>query len=174
MACRASPRGKSLEPGFVTADRDFGNTGTDFTGPARSIYDAFGAGHSSTSISMGLNALDSRQCREWTAFCCFPQVPRSAFKLQKIGWVGGSFPAASICDPSRTLEPPLSRSGHSIAVIGDGAITGGMAWEAMNHARASLDTTVAARGKSPQRRQVRSSEAGGMGSKMAVGSNVMR
>ena len=27
-----------------------------------------------------------------------------------------------------------SRSGHSIAVIGDGAITGGMAWEAMNHA----------------------------------------
>ena len=27
------------------------------------------------------------------------------------------------------------RSGHSIAVIGDGAITGGMAWEAMNHAR---------------------------------------
>merc|ERR1719401_3066865 len=26
------------------------------------------------------------------------------------------------------------RPGHSVAVIGDGAITGGMAWEAMNHA----------------------------------------
>lgn len=25
------------------------------------------------------------------------------------------------------------RAGHSVAVIGDGAITGGMAWEAMNH-----------------------------------------
>ena len=71
-----------------------------------------------------------------TAFCCFPQVPRSAFKLLKIGWVGGSLPSQSL---HATLETPLSRSGHSIAVIGDGAITGGMAWEAMNHARASLE-----------------------------------
>eukprot|EP00448_Togula_jolla_P017997 CAMPEP_0170592206 /NCGR_PEP_ID=MMETSP0224-20130122/12805_1 /TAXON_ID=285029 /ORGANISM="Togula jolla, Strain CCCM 725" /LENGTH=820 /DNA_ID=CAMNT_0010916105 /DNA_START=2 /DNA_END=2465 /DNA_ORIENTATION=+ len=28
----------------------------------------------------------------------------------------------------------LGKAGHSVAVIGDGAITGGMAWEAMNHA----------------------------------------
>lgn len=33
------------------------------------------------------------------------------------------------------LPSDAFRSGHSIAVIGDGAITGGMAWEAMNHAR---------------------------------------
>lgn len=64
-----------------------------------SIYDAFGAGHSSTSISAA------------------------------VGF--------------QTAKDRLGRSGHSIAVIGDGAITGGMAWEAMNH-------------------------AGGMGSKMVV------
>eukprot|EP00437_Effrenium_voratum_P001462 CAMPEP_0181430254 /NCGR_PEP_ID=MMETSP1110-20121109/17625_1 /TAXON_ID=174948 /ORGANISM="Symbiodinium sp., Strain CCMP421" /LENGTH=792 /DNA_ID=CAMNT_0023553557 /DNA_START=155 /DNA_END=2533 /DNA_ORIENTATION=+ len=64
-----------------------------------SVYDAFGAGHSSTSISAA------------------------------VGF--------------QTAKDRLGRSGHSIAVIGDGAITGGMAWEAMNH-------------------------AGGMGSKMVV------
>jgi len=55
-----------------------------------SVYDAFGAGHSSTSISAA------------------------------VGF--------------QTAKDRLKRSGHSIAVIGDGAITGGMAWEAMNHA----------------------------------------
>jgi len=55
-----------------------------------SIYDAFGAGHSSTSISAA------------------------------VGF--------------QTAKDRLGRSGHSVAVIGDGAITGGMAWEAMNHA----------------------------------------
>lgn len=55
-----------------------------------SIYDAFGAGHSTTSISAA------------------------------VGF--------------QTAKERLGRKGHSIAVIGDGAITGGMAWEAMNHA----------------------------------------
>jgi len=55
-----------------------------------SVYDAFGAGHSSTSISAA------------------------------VGF--------------QTARERLGRPGHSIAVIGDGAITGGMAWEAMNHA----------------------------------------
>lgn len=55
-----------------------------------SVYDAFGAGHSSTSISAA------------------------------VGF--------------QTAKDRLGRKGHSIAVIGDGAITGGMAWEAMNHA----------------------------------------
>jgi len=64
-----------------------------------SIYDAFGAGHSSTSISAA------------------------------VGF--------------QTAKDRQGRQGHSVAVIGDGAITGGMAWEAMNH-------------------------AGGMGSKMIV------
>lgn len=55
-----------------------------------SAYDAFGAGHSSTSISAAVGFQEARE--------------------------------------------RLGRPGHSIAVIGDGAITGGMAWEAMNHA----------------------------------------
>lgn len=55
-----------------------------------SEYDAFGAGHSSTSISAAVGFQEARK---------------------RLGGVG-----------------------HSIAVIGDGAITGGMAWEAMNHA----------------------------------------
>eukprot|EP00933_Yihiella_yeosuensis_P052959 TRINITY_DN51118_c0_g1_i1.p1 TRINITY_DN51118_c0_g1~~TRINITY_DN51118_c0_g1_i1.p1 ORF type:complete len:861 (+),score=206.74 TRINITY_DN51118_c0_g1_i1:103-2685(+) len=55
-----------------------------------SVYDAFGAGHSSTSISAAAGFI--------------------------------------------TAKDRQGRKGHSIAVIGDGAITGGMAWEAMNHA----------------------------------------
>lgn len=55
-----------------------------------SVYDAFGAGHSSTSISAA------------------------------VGF--------------QTARDRLGKQGHSVAIIGDGAITGGMAWEAMNHA----------------------------------------
>uniref|UniRef100_A0A7S2AIG5 1-deoxy-D-xylulose-5-phosphate synthase n=1 Tax=Alexandrium andersonii TaxID=327968 RepID=A0A7S2AIG5_9DINO len=55
-----------------------------------SPYDAFGAGHSSTSISAA------------------------------VGF--------------QTARERLGKTGHSVAIIGDGAITGGMAWEAMNHA----------------------------------------
>mmetsp|Transcript_126528 Transcript_126528/g.319545 ORF Transcript_126528/g.319545 Transcript_126528/m.319545 type:complete len:818 (-) Transcript_126528:39-2492(-) len=61
-----------------------------FAKRTESEYDAFGAGHSTTSISaaVGFETARNRQ----------------------------------------------GKKGHSIAVIGDGAITGGMAWEAMNHA----------------------------------------
>lgn len=55
-----------------------------------SPYDAFGAGHSSTSISAA------------------------------VGF--------------QTARERAGKMGHSVAIIGDGAITGGMAWEAMNHA----------------------------------------
>jgi len=55
-----------------------------------SEYDAFGAGHSTTSISAAVGFEEARRAQ--------------------------------------------GKQGHSIAVIGDGAITGGMAWEAMNHA----------------------------------------
>jgi 1-deoxy-D-xylulose-5-phosphate synthase len=55
-----------------------------------SEYDAFGAGHSSTSISAA------------------------------VGF--------------QTAKDVQGKPGHAVAVIGDGAITGGMAWEAMNHA----------------------------------------
>ena len=37
--------------------------------------------------------------------------------------------------------PPQKRKNHCIAVIGDGAITGGMAYEAMNHA-GFMDTNM--------------------------------
>eukprot|EP00929_Paragymnodinium_shiwhaense_P104103 TRINITY_DN6810_c0_g1_i2.p1 TRINITY_DN6810_c0_g1~~TRINITY_DN6810_c0_g1_i2.p1 ORF type:complete len:871 (-),score=233.86 TRINITY_DN6810_c0_g1_i2:428-2878(-) len=61
-----------------------------FAKRAESEYDAFGAGHSGTSIS-----------------------------------------AAVGFQEAKTKQ---GLPGHSVAVIGDGAITGGMAWEAMNHA----------------------------------------
>jgi len=61
-----------------------------FAKRTESKYDAFGAGHSATSISAALG-----------------------FQVAK--------------DMAR-------QDGHSVAVIGDGAITGGMAWEAINHA----------------------------------------
>lgn len=61
-----------------------------FAKRTESEYDAFGAGHSSTSISA---AVGFQTARERTG-----------------------------------------KKGHSVAIIGDGAITGGMAWEAMNHA----------------------------------------
>lgn len=61
-----------------------------FTKRAESVYDPFGAGHSSTSVSAALGMAVGRD-----------------FK---------------------------NRKNNVIAVIGDGAITGGMAYEAMNHA----------------------------------------
>lgn len=61
-----------------------------FTRRAESPYDAFGAGHSSTSVSAGLGMAVGRDAR--------------------------------------------GRKNHVVSVIGDGAITGGMAYEAMNHA----------------------------------------
>jgi 1-deoxy-D-xylulose-5-phosphate synthase len=61
-----------------------------FAKRSESEYDAFGAGHSSTSISAAVGMQAAREA---------------------------------------TNQP-----GHAVAIIGDGAITGGMAWEAMNHA----------------------------------------
>lgn len=55
-----------------------------------SDYDAFGVGHSSTSISAALGIACAKQLKQ--------------------------------------------ESGHSIAIIGDGALTGGMSFEALNHA----------------------------------------
>jgi thiamine pyrophosphate-dependent acetolactate synthase large subunit-like protein len=61
-----------------------------FTKRSESEYDAFGAGHSSTSISAGLGMAVGRDAK--------------------------------------------GKKNSVIAIIGDGAITGGMAYEAMNHA----------------------------------------
>lgn len=68
-----------------------------FTKRQESPHDAFGAGHSSTSISAALGMAVGRDCK--------------------------------------------NKKNNSIAVIGDGAITGGMAYEAMNHA-GFLDTNM--------------------------------
>lgn len=48
-----------------------------------------------------------------------------------------------ICAPHLSFAPPSlqKRKNNNIAVIGDGAITGGMAYEAMNHA-GFLDTNM--------------------------------
>jgi len=70
---------------------------TPFVTRAESEYDAFGVGHSSTSISAAL---------------------------------GMAIAAAKNDDPKRT-----------VAIIGDGGITGGMAFEALNHAGA-LDANL--------------------------------
>ncbi len=61
-----------------------------FTNRSESEYDAFGTGHSSTSISAALGIACGRD--------------------------------------------HLGESGYSVAIIGDGALTGGMSFEALNHA----------------------------------------
>jgi 1-deoxy-D-xylulose-5-phosphate synthase len=61
-----------------------------FTKRSESVYDPFGAGHSSTSISAAVGMAVGRDCK--------------------------------------------GRKNNVIGIIGDGAITGGMAYEAMNHA----------------------------------------
>jgi len=68
--------------------RTFGGL-SGFTSRAESPYDAFGAGHSSTSISAALGMAAGRDL--------------------------------------------TFGEGHCVAIIGDGALTGGMAFEALNH-----------------------------------------
>lgn len=81
---------------LVTERRDTFHTIRQFGGlsgfprPSESVYDAFGTGHSSTSISAALGLAQARDLN--------------------------------------------AERHHVIAVIGDGAMTGGMAFEALNHA----------------------------------------
>ncbi|MFQ6625395.1 hypothetical protein Gotur_005777, partial [Gossypium turneri] len=76
-----------------------------------SIHDAFGTGHSSTSISAGLG------------------------KLKMVGCFIAIFAGMAV---GRDL---LGKNNHVIAVIGDGAMTAGMAYEALNNA-GYLDTNL--------------------------------
>jgi 1-deoxy-D-xylulose-5-phosphate synthase len=69
-----------------------------------SPFDVYGTGHSSTSISAALGILEARRREDG-----LPPVEGEA----------------------RSLRP---RPGRVVAVIGDGALTGGMAYEALNHA----------------------------------------
>ncbi|MFP4385855.1 MAG: 1-deoxy-D-xylulose-5-phosphate synthase [Alphaproteobacteria bacterium] len=73
-----------------------------FTKRAESIYDPFGAGHSSTSISAGLGMAVARDLNALNA-------------------------------PQKHARAPHNTP-HVISVIGDGALSAGMAYEAMNNA----------------------------------------
>jgi 1-deoxy-D-xylulose-5-phosphate synthase len=84
--------------------RQFGGL-SGFPSRAESLYDAYGTGHSSTSISAAVGIAESR---------------RRAISQ-------GTDRAGE------TVAAPIA-PGRVVAVIGDGALTGGMAYEALNHA----------------------------------------
>jgi 1-deoxy-D-xylulose-5-phosphate synthase len=72
-----------------------------------SAFDAYGTGHASTSVSAAVGMVEARRLRE-----------RSLGEESAKAWRDGSGQPA----------------GRVVAVIGDGALTGGMAYEALNHA----------------------------------------
>jgi 1-deoxy-D-xylulose-5-phosphate synthase len=74
---------------------------------SESPFDAYGTGHSSTSVSAAVGMVEGRMR-------------------------GGDGAAGSI-DPV-SGDAVHARPGRVVAVIGDGALTGGMAYEALNHA----------------------------------------
>ena len=83
-----------------------------FTRRAESEYDPFGAAHSSTSISAGLGMAVARDLKQ----------------------------ARGKLDPS--ARSPRDDDRHVVAVIGDGSISAGMAYEAMNNAGAMRSRLV--------------------------------
>ena len=97
-----------------------------FTKRDESEYDPFGAGHSSTSISA---ALGMAVARDFKVQHCRPNLASCP------AFLCDSIRRALNCKPFRlVLSHVQGRKNHCVAVIGDGAITGGMAYEAMNHA----------------------------------------
>lgn len=74
---------------------------------SESPFDAYGTGHSSTSVSAAVGMVEGR--------------------LRGGEGAGGSIDPAG----GEAVDP---RPGRVVAVIGDGALTGGMAYEALNHA----------------------------------------
>ncbi len=89
-----------------------------FTKRAESAYDPFGAAHSSTSISAGLGMAVARDLKIQNA---------SSFGLTK-GF------HQDVKDPAIKSQDDVNFDNQVIAVIGDGAISAGMAYEAMNNA----------------------------------------
>ncbi|KAI8032063.1 hypothetical protein LOK49_LG01G02168 [Camellia lanceoleosa] len=91
-----------------------------------SIYDAFGAGHSSTSISAGLGMFFHFSLPKKKTINVIPQgnsqIIKSIF-LFCFAFVGMAV--------ARNL---LGKKNNVISVIGDGAMTAGQAYEAMNNA----------------------------------------
>ncbi|KAL4854035.1 1-deoxy-D-xylulose-5-phosphate synthase 1 [Chlorella vulgaris] len=103
-----------------------------FTKRSESPYDPFGAGHSSTSISAALGMAVGRDVKGRKNNVVAVRLALSKPKKCDVSGIGRAVvPAKHAHDP---LQTPAQ-------VIGDGAITGGMAYEAMNHA-GFLDTNM--------------------------------
>jgi 1-deoxy-D-xylulose-5-phosphate synthase len=92
-----------------------------FTKRDESEYDPFGAAHSSTSISAGLGMAVARDLKRQN---CHPErVAEGSHKITG--------------DPSsHAPQDDKANDNHVICVIGDGAMSAGMAFEAMNNAGA--------------------------------------
>jgi len=88
--------------------RTFGGL-SGFPCRGESPYDVYGTGHSSTSVSAAVGLLLGRSAATGRA------TDRGA-------------------SPEADATSRLDSSGRVVAVIGDGALTGGMAYEALNHA----------------------------------------
>ncbi len=81
-----------------------------FPSREESPFDAYGTGHASTSVSAAVGMVEAR----------------------RLGRQAGE-QAAGV--GAEGQPPPEGRGcGHVVAVLGDGALTGGMAYEALNHA----------------------------------------
>ncbi|MCB1563032.1 MAG: 1-deoxy-D-xylulose-5-phosphate synthase [Alphaproteobacteria bacterium] len=93
-----------------------------FTKRSESAYDPFGAAHSSTSISAGLGMAVARDLRLQSNI------------VSPCGSTAGSTQNGQ--DPAIKSQDDTSLGNHVIAVIGDGAMSAGMAYEAMNNAGA--------------------------------------
>jgi 1-deoxy-D-xylulose-5-phosphate synthase len=87
-----------------------------FTRRSESEYDPFGAAHSSTSISAGLGMAVARDLQN---------------RMSPSGSTGGSTGGSPSGSPNGR-----ARDNHVVCVIGDGAMSAGMAYEAMNNAGA--------------------------------------
>jgi 1-deoxy-D-xylulose-5-phosphate synthase len=80
---------------------------------SESPFDAYGTGHSSSSISAAVGMVEARL---------------------RAGSPGGAGAPGRAEDGGKVEVTSGTDRGHVVAVIGDGALTGGMAFEALNHA----------------------------------------
>ncbi len=99
----------SCLPGRLESFRSIRTYGglSGFPCRSESPFDAYGTGHSSTSVSAAVGMVEGR--------------------------LRGGDGAADSIDPV-SGDAVHARPGRVVAVIGDGALTGGMAYEALNHA----------------------------------------
>lgn len=97
-----------------------------FPKPDESPYDAFVAGHASNSISAALGLAEAERI---LAPDDVAEGPQAEGRAEHAG-VGAA--------PQDTALRPHHRLSHVCALIGDGALTGGLAFEGLNNAGASM------------------------------------